>query len=263
MTIFFQLLFLQFFQAIAFFTRVPVPAWVFKKDVSLNASIWCLPVVGVVVGGVVYMAMGLALMASLPSGLVVLLGLGVGVVLTGGLHEDGLADFCDGLGVSGRERALEVMHDSVVGSFGVLALVFGFAWRAIALYELTRLGVGPLGALLMHVGARGMLAPFMRLPLARSSGLAVDVRSEVSGDDEARVPPWWGIACSLGLTLLILLWFLSPFQTALILGLGGAAGFGICLIALKRLGGLTGDVYGTIEQVLEMVIVGVLVVLLT
>jgi len=255
-------------QAIAFFTRVPVPAWVFKKDVALKSTIWCLPLVGLMVGGLVYLVMAIALMASLPSGFVVLLGLGVSVVLTGGLHEDGLADFCDGLGVSGRERALEVMHDSAVGSFGVLALVFGFAWRAVALYELTRLGAGPLGALLMHVGARGLLGVFMRLPLARSFGLAVEARSEGGGQrgekiPDVNVPSWPGIFVSLGLTLLIFLWFLSPFQVCLALLLGAVVGFGVCLIALKRLGGLTGDVYGAIEQVLEMVIVGVLVVLLT
>ena len=112
------------FQAIGFFTRLPLPTFFFQRAFSLSETCWCWPLVGTLIGGVVYGVMSLLLILNVPVGLVILAGLGIGIVLTGALHEDGLADFCDGLGVADKARALEVMKDSQVGSFGALALFF-------------------------------------------------------------------------------------------------------------------------------------------
>lgn len=106
-----------------FFTRLPlwkianVPAEHFKKVVPL----W--PLVGWLTGGVMAVTYALASM-FLPSVIAIILALVARVLLTGALHEDGFADFCDGFGGgTTRERTLEIMKDSHIGTYGVLGLI--------------------------------------------------------------------------------------------------------------------------------------------
>lgn len=242
---------------ITFFTRLPVPDVLFKDDVSLDQVIWGVPLVGALIGGIVCGVMSLLVALGVPFALVVLVGFGLGFVISGALHEDGLADFLDGLGVRGRNRALQVMHDSRIGSFGALGLIFSFVWRGAAVFELMVYGVGPLAVLLMHVGGRGMMVPLMLLPTARSSGLAAQVRERK--DDG----PWYfatgfGVLVALVLTSGIFLMVLPWLQSLIVLGGAGLVVFLVGLIAMRRLGGVTGDVYGAAEQGAEMAIVGLI-----
>ncbi len=247
--------FLHIGAAIGFFTRLPLPSFFFKRVFSLSETSWCWPLVGALIGGVVYGVMSLLLMLQVPAGLVVLAGLGVGIVLTGALHEDGFADFFDGLGVTDRARALEVMKDSQVGSFGALALLFSFAWRGVALFELVQLGQGPLGALLMHMGGRGLMTPLLLFPLAKTSGRAFEA---VQGDNK----PWLGVCFAMAFIGGMFLFVLPIWLTLSALGLGLFIVFLIGLIAFKRFGGMTGDVYGAAEQGAEMGVICALVVAL-
>lgn len=115
--------------AVQFFTRIPVTGkladWVGYSPAMLRASAAHLPGIGVLVGGLVAL-LSWALMLALPAGAlaVAVLGTVFTVLLTGGFHEDGLADVADGLGGSyDHARALEIMKDSRVGAFGAMALV--------------------------------------------------------------------------------------------------------------------------------------------
>ena len=238
--------------AIGFFTRLPMPSFFFQRAFSLRETCWSWPLVGALIGGVMAGVISLLLMLHVPAGLVVLAGLGVGIVLTGALHEDGFADFFDGLGVADKARALEVMKDSQVGSFGALALLFSFSWRAVALFELVRLGAGPLGALLMHVGGRGLMTPLLLFPLAKPTGRAFE-----AGKEGAK--PFLGVGVSLAFISTVFLWVLPVWLAVLVLGVGLFIVFLIGLVAVKRFGGMTGDVYGAAEQGAEMSVVGVLV----
>jgi adenosylcobinamide-GDP ribazoletransferase len=122
----------HFLLAIQFFTRIPVTGrladWVGFSPAMLRASAAHFPGVGVVVGVLVGSLTALLLVGLAPSPFTPLvaavLGTVLSVMVTGGFHEDGLADVADGLGGSSdRERALVIMKDSRVGAFGVLAVV--------------------------------------------------------------------------------------------------------------------------------------------
>ena len=104
---------------------------------ELAAAKWAFPLTGLVVGGSfagVYITMSIL---ALPASLAAILALGVSVMMTGGLHEDGLADCADGFGGGQtKDQKLAIMRDSRVGSYGVLALVLVIAARMMALATL-------------------------------------------------------------------------------------------------------------------------------
>ena len=128
----------RYFAALMFFTRLPlhrvmdVPAEYFKRVVEL----W--PFVGWVTGGFTALLL-FASAAILPFTVAILIALAGRVILTGALHEDGLADFCDGFGGgTTRERVLAIMKDSHIGTYGVLGLILYFliivaTWSSIPL----------------------------------------------------------------------------------------------------------------------------------
>ena len=125
-----------FFIALQFFTRVPVPRWVGFEPAWLQQSARHFPAVGLCVG-----AVGALVLAGtawlVPPAVAVVLSMVATVVLTGAFHEDGFADTCDGLGghVS-RERALDIMKDSRIGSYGVVGLVLLLGLKATVLVSL-------------------------------------------------------------------------------------------------------------------------------
>lgn len=253
----------QFLLALSFLTRVPVAAKFFHtgngpdegEGLRLSEAVWAFPLVGLLVGGIGAAVMLAAAGLGLPPLLCCLAGLGSGVIATGALHEDGLGDFCDGLGVHGKARILEVMRDSQSGSYGVLGLVFSFGWRAAALGSIAAsgadaaaIGMAALALLLMHAGARGVMAGLLLLPLADGQGLAHGARQGAAAPK---------LACVLALVIVACLFFslLPPVAAvAALLAALLAAGL-VALIALKRIGGMTGDVYGAAEQAAEMAIV--------
>jgi len=114
----------RLWQALAFFTRLPVPRSVPAPHGAARARAAGLaPLIGWLVGGCAALAYALAA-TFLPSPVAVALALVVSVLITGALHEDGLADFCDGFGAGDdRERVLAIMADSRSGVYGVLGVV--------------------------------------------------------------------------------------------------------------------------------------------
>ncbi|MEM9139739.1 MAG: adenosylcobinamide-GDP ribazoletransferase, partial [Pseudomonadota bacterium] len=111
----------HFFVGIMFLTRLPVPQGLRHVEGRLARSARYFPLVGVLVGlltAIVFLVTSEILPTEIAAGLTI----AAGIVLTGGLHEDGLADCCDGLGGGAtREHALEIMRDSRVGTFGAAA----------------------------------------------------------------------------------------------------------------------------------------------
>ena len=118
-----------FFTALQFFTRVPVPAWVGWSPAQLNASARHFTTVGLFVGAVTGGVL-LGAMACWPVPVAVLLSMTAGVLLTGGFHEDGLADSCDGFGGGYTpERVLAIMKDSRVGSYATIGIALALALK--------------------------------------------------------------------------------------------------------------------------------------
>lgn len=174
------------------------------------------------------------------------------MLLTGGLHLDGLMDACDGLfGSFTRERRLEIMRDSRVGSFavlgGVCALMLRFAFFASVQGRL----LVPMLLIALPTSRWAMVLAMRVFPSARSTGLGAAFRRVVT----------WGRLMLAGVTALVV-----ALVAGGLVGLVAWAGTTMMALALgawitRRLGGLTGDTYGAIEEVTEVVALLLVVIL--
>jgi adenosylcobinamide-GDP ribazoletransferase len=228
--------------ALGFFTRLPFRC----PPGQVAEAARAFPVAGAIVGligsGIYLLAMEVGLSGLLAA----LLAVAATVVVGGALHEDGLADFADMLGVRGeRERKLAVMRDSRIGSYGVLALGFTTAIKVGAIVDLgdPRTVAGALIA--AHVLGRAVLPIIMRsLPLARQDGLAV----------EAGKPSAIATYQGLGVALLISAFACGPGAALVSLVVAIVAAFLVSEVARRQIGGYTGDVLGAAEEVAQLAI---------
>lgn len=226
--------------ALALLTRLPLPGRVPDRGA---AAAWAWPLAGLIVGAIAAAVAGLALWAGVPGTVAVGLGLAASVVVTGALHEDGLADVADGLwGGADPARRLEIMKDSRIGSYGVIALVLSLGLRWAAMAALVGSGVLAVSVLAAAMLSRVPMAVLMaEMPPAREGGLSRHVGRP------ARATVALGLLVSLGAGLLLL--------GGAVLGAGVvmvALGFGCAAIARAKLGGQTGDVLGATQQVCEI-----------
>jgi adenosylcobinamide-GDP ribazoletransferase len=234
--------------ALQFLTRLPTPVIPFEPDMIARAAPF-YPTVGWIVGalcGVVFLAAS-PLWPGLPAAV---LAIGAGLLITGGFHEDGLADTADGLGGGQTPaRRLEIMKDSRTGSYGALALWAALTVKAAALATLPPLA-GALGLVLVHGAARASAVVVMaRLPYARDPEAAKLKPAPVG------VRPWEaGAAMVLGFAPLLAapLTGLPPWSAPLGAILAAAAGGAVAFTARRLIGGYTGDVLGAVEQVAEV-----------
>jgi len=212
---------------------------------SGRASVW-YPLVGLVIGGLTWLTWkgAMLLFPPLIAGVIALI---VWVALTGGLHLDGLADCCDGLLVSASvERRLEIMKDPRVGAFGVIGLILVLFLKATALASLTP--VSSFGILLAASLARWCILPAGFLPLARPSGMGADF---ASGFRHSFI--FWGAIIPLAIAILL-------GTRGVLSGLAGISAASLTLwFAKSRIGGVTGDVFGMIVEVVETVVLLVFV----
>ena len=119
---------------LGFFTRLPAGRFGFG-EVNFADALWAAPVAGAVVGVAAGTAFAIAAWLGLPPTLAALVALAAAILVTGSLHEDGVADIADGFGGGNtRERKLDIMKDSRNGTFGVVALVMVLLarWAAVA-----------------------------------------------------------------------------------------------------------------------------------
>lgn len=230
--------------AASFLTRLPLSDCGILPAGTLARSMRLFPLVGAGIGlgaGLVFWAAH----AVLPPAAAALVAVLAGVLLTGALHEDGLADTADGLGArGGREQRLEVMRDSRTGAYGVLALVFSIGLRAAALMAAPS-GLAGLGALVAAAAwSRALIPAAMQvMPPARADGLGAG-----AGMPDATVAATAGV---LGIVLALLgLGLAAP--VAVLAGLGAA--WAMVALARRTLGGFTGDVLGALQQAVEMAV---------
>lgn len=265
-----------FFIALQFFTRVPIPAWVGYQPEWLQACQRYFPLVGAFVG--LGGAIVLVLAASVwPPVVAVLLSMAFTVWMTGGFHEDGWADTCDGLGGTvSRERALEIMKDSRIGSYGSLGLILLLGLKAATLTSLATPLVTELNnAQSSHIHQVLLAWTMMAIIWCHTGSRLVAVwliRLLPYGGDlaHAKAKPLglqatWGqvIAATCWAALVaaaLWVWLASaawPTGTLLI-ALGRAAlamliGGLVCWRWFqRRLGGFTGDTLGATQQVTEV-----------
>ncbi|HUW74576.1 MAG TPA: adenosylcobinamide-GDP ribazoletransferase [Methyloceanibacter sp.] len=228
---------------LAFCTRLPVTA---PDHANLAQAAWSFPVVGALVGGAGALLYWLAVSVGLSPFIAATLAVAATALITGCLHEDGLADTADGFGGgTSKERKLEIMRDSRSGAYGVVALIVSFLLRVAAIASLAGPGLVAAALIAAHAGARAGIPVFMRaVPNARQDGLSAG-----AGTPSARSTT---IAALLGLLALALC---LGVGAGLVAALLVAAGLIIMArLSLKQIGGQTGDVLGAVEQLSEIVI---------
>ena len=211
---------------------------------GLAAAMRCFPLVGAGLGLAAGLLAASARGLGLPPLAAALLAVAAMALLTGALHEDGLADLADGLGARGdRDKRLEVMRDSCSGAFGVLALIFSVGLRAAALAALPG-GWRMIGAVMAGAAlSRAMIPAAMQIMApARPEGLGAS-----AGTPDASTA---ATAAGIGLGLAVLGLGLGGALAAAIAALCG--GWLIVVLARRSLGGYTGDVLGAVQQVAEI-----------
>lgn len=239
-------------ECLIFSTRLPV-----RREsavpVPLAGAMRAFPLAGLIVGliggAVLVLAHGLGLAPPIAA----MVAVGAGVLVTGALHEDGLADVADGFGGGeGREAKLDIMRDSRIGTYGVLALLFALVLKAFAIASVV-VGTSVWGGLFVMVAAAGLSRSASAgllhvLPPARGDGLSF----------EAGRPGRSTVLQAAGLGVAMSVIFLWPYSLALgllLLPLAAAAGFALTAwLAERQIGGQTGDVAGAAQVVSEVAI---------
>lgn len=237
-----------FWATLSFISRLPVPTrWSQGLEIeNYVRGIVMFPLVGVLLGGLsglVFLAV--ASWCGVPlAALFCVLAL---ALLTGGFHLDGLADTCDGVfSARGRERMLEIMRDSRLGTHGGLALIFVLLAKVLVISELALRGAPVLAALAAACAAgRGVAVLLMyHHRYAREEGLGNVFIGKVSGKQTC---------VTLGVTAILAAILLPGMQGVLALGITMVAIFAIGQLLKRTLGGQTGDTLGAAIELGELI----------
>ena len=225
-------------QAVRILTIVPVP-FVRHEDADFESATQFFPLVGALVAlvsGATYAVTGARPLSAV-------LAIAASIIITGALHEDGLADSADGLfGGATPEERLRILRDSRIGSFGALALILTILIRGLALAQFSA-SDALVRLLAVHAAARlACVIAMVSMPYAGENAKLSMSRDRISG--RHLVP-----AAVFGLAPLILLPGdrIAPALLAATLA-AGSVGW----IAMKKIGGRTGDILGAIEQTAEI-----------
>lgn len=244
------------FTALMYYTRIPCPGWVVYQESYLHQATRYFPLVGWIVGlfsGLLFLAGTYLFGAALG----ILLSMTGSILLTGAFHEDGFADACDGFGGGWtKERILEIMKDSRVGTYGVVGLILILAVKFFSLQQLVSSNrMQPLVLLLLFVTAhalsRFMASTFIFTHIYVRLSEDSKVKPVAQGVEKHNLGIGAALAC---VPLLALTYFAGkPFLITVLLPL--------YLIKLylgryftKWIGGYTGDSLGATQQICEIVI---------
>jgi cobalamin 5'-phosphate synthase/cobalamin synthase len=224
--------------AVSFLTQVPAGRLGQVAPADVGRGTVYFPLVGAAVGGASALT-AWAVWLVLPAAVAALAAAGVGAILTGALHLDGLADTADGYGGSTRARTLDIMRDHAVGSYGVIAIVLDVGLRTAAVAALLPRPHG-----LLYLGAAGAVSR------SAAAGLGVLLPNARAEQGRAAVlegvAPWRAAMAAVAGTVIAGLCAGWP-------GLVAAAGVGAAAAlwgwqCLRRLGGVTGDTLGAASE---------------
>jgi adenosylcobinamide-GDP ribazoletransferase len=243
----------QFLLSLIFLTRIPLPkrCGVMCEDVKekdFTGSTLFFPAVGLVLGGL-YWVIIFFLGNIIPHHYLILLLIGCGILFTGAFHEDGVADVFDAFGSQyDKKNILRVMKDSRIGTYGGLALILLLLFKFYLLRDIALIHLAPV-MLTSQVLARWVMLPIMRyMPYQRNR--YTPSNTLVNG---VKALPFYQLLISTLLTCIV------PF---VLFGVVGSVFIlGVCLISFltgwyfyKKIGGITGDCLGTIEQFSELTV---------
>lgn len=225
----------EFWMAATFLTTLPAPSFALPAGGLAVAARW-FPLIGFIIGLLLWVvqSVGNRFFAPTLTGALVVV---AWVALTGGLHLDGVADCCDGLlAAVSRERRLEILRDPRLGTFGGLGLILTLLLKTLAAGS-----VPAIALLLAPVWARWLLLFAARQPQARPEGMGADFAAGLTLENIIIAGAWP-----------VLLLFFGDAR-----GLVGAALEVMAMLALvqlarSRIGGVTGDVYGLVVEICEV-----------
>lgn len=239
-----------FFIALQFFTRLPIPGWVGFEQSWLQHASRYFPLVGIVVAALAA-AVYLAALQLWPAPVAVLLSTAAAIYLTGAFHEDGFADMCDGFGGGlTRERVMEIMKDSRIGTYGAVGAGLMVALKCVLLAHMApMLAVAAL--FIGHALSRLMAASLIwRLDYARDEGKAKPMAQQMSGAEFATGAVSAALPLAVAGAFGIVAW---PVLLACVVAAAAAAAW-LGAKCVRRIGGYTGDCLGAVQQLSEVVI---------
>jgi len=229
------------FVALALLTRLPLPTLPDQAFERQAHASWAFPIVGLVVGAIAAVIAAIALGVGLPVWIAAGLAVTAQIIVTGAMHEDGLADTSDGFwGGWTTDRRLEIMKDSRIGTYGVLSLVLfvGLRWAAMSVV----LSHSVWMILAIAVASRmGLPALMAALPRVRPGGLS----------DRVGEPPTPSVLLSGGIGLFLVGLVLGADMAVVVLATILAV-WACGAIARAKIGGQTGDVLGATQQMTEL-----------
>ncbi len=229
-----------FWAALQFLTIFPTPLKGSIDDKTIGMSLVYFPLVGLLLG-VILFGLHYILTLILPAPVVCVLIIATLAILTGGHHVDGLIDTCDGIfGGKSREERLTIMSDTKVGAFGVTGAFLLLLAKYVAILSAPAL---PALLLMPAMGRWAMTHAIFSFPYARVSGLGLSFKQGIS---------WQKFAIAsfiaLALSLLLMVW-----KGIVLLGTLYAVIYSIGQFIRTRIGGLTGDSYGAINELAEVI----------
>ncbi|MBV8768544.1 MAG: adenosylcobinamide-GDP ribazoletransferase [Hyphomicrobiales bacterium] len=244
-------------EALRFYSRLPVPRLPAETPLTQEALDFpkiapAIPVAGALIGAIAALAILLAHALGFGTLVAATLAVATGMAVTGALHEDGLADAADGFFVkASRERRLEIMRDSRLGTFGGLALIMTALLRVALIADLALDGPRAVAMALIAAAALSRAAGLM--PLA----LLFPARRDGAGATAGRLPVTaFTHAVLIGCAIAIVFALVGKFGALRALGACGAAllaAWGVSALAEHKIGGQTGDVAGAAQVACELV----------
>jgi adenosylcobinamide-GDP ribazoletransferase len=232
-----------FITVIRTLTIIPIPG---KDATTFSNTLPVFPLIGVLLGGIVFGVYSLFEFVFPGSSILIAISLvATGVIVTGALHLDGFGDVADGFGGGGnsKERIMAIFKDSRLGTFGVTALIFDLGTKTMVYsYFVEQQTLGPIG--ISVIVSRSMQALAMAfIPYARNEGTAAPFSCS---------PPKLLTVVSVILHL-ILCTVIVPYAKAIpAIGIASILCFLFAVHCIKKIGGITGDCIGGINEIAEL-----------
>ncbi|MFT5218508.1 MAG: adenosylcobinamide-GDP ribazoletransferase [Planctomycetota bacterium] len=235
--------------AVVFFTRIPLSGFANNDRLSMNQALKYFPLIGWLVGAICAWLFYFANLVFPPS-LAVIIAISGGLLITGALHEDGLADCCDAFG-GGWDKAqiLTIMKDPRIGSYGATGLIISLLARVVLLTELAKLGPGLVMVALLtgHASSRYLV-------LILTSQLDY-VRETADSKSASMVDGGFSISMLLYSSVLCLLpiWLIDDSILYTAVPMAAVAVIALGFYFKHRIGGYTGDCLGATQQLGELI----------
>lgn len=234
---------MDIYVSVVFLSRLPAPGWPEAAGRKLSTCMWAFPVAGVLVATVAGVVYAVCDALGVPAFISALFAVSALVIVTGGLHEDGLSDLADGVwGGADPDKRLAIMSDSRVGAFGAIALIVSVTGRAAALAAIGQ----PLFVLGALVATAAVSRAVMPAVMTFGTPAKTDGLGATAGTPAASV---WGSALLLAAAISAIAAPAGWFACIIAAAAGAAL---VSWFARRNLGGYTGDVLGAAQQVAEL-----------